>query len=227
MDGAIKPLLDLDAGMEEMASSRGRRQLIVPALEADGIIIGDHALVFGAQDGLEFEFFWDRPPRGAGIRGLVGKPFLVFGDEDTVEIFGGGFAVLDPFADQLGDQSVLEAAIEALAAAAGLGAVSKDEPDRELRHGSFEVGVLDLGTLLDMGSAVAGGGELAGHVEVEGGGEAEFFKHLIADLEATVAIFVGLELTPEGFSGGVVAAEEQAHFGAVVPEPGMGRAVQE
>ena len=227
MDGAIKPLLDLDAGMEEMEPSGRGRKLVGLGLKADGVIVGDHALILSGQDAFEVQLLWDRSPGGPGIRGLVGESFLVFGDEDAVEIFGSGFAVLDPFVDQFGDESVLEAAVEALASAAGLGAVGKDEPDRELRHGSFEVGVLDLGTLLDMGSAVAGGGELAGAVEVKSGGEAEFFKHLIADLEATVAIFVGLELTPEGFSGGVVAAEEQAHFGAVVPEPGMGRAVQE
>jgi len=227
MKTSIEMLLDLDAGMEEMAPTGRGRQLIGLGLKADGVIVGDHSFMFGGQDAFEVQFVGDRSPGGAGIRGLLGKSFLVFGDEDAIEIFGGGFTVFDSLMGEFGDESLLEAAVEALAPSAGLGAVSKDESDRELRHGAFEMGLLDLGSLFNMGPAVAGGCELAGHIEIEGRGQAEFFEHPIADLEASVAVLVGLEFTPEGFSGGVIAGKEQAHFGAVVSEPGMGRAVEE
>jgi hypothetical protein len=44
---------------------------------------------------------------------------------------------------------------------------------------------------------VARGRELAGAVEVEGARQAEALEDLVADREAAVAVFLGLELAPE------------------------------
>jgi hypothetical protein len=76
-------------------------------------------------------------------------------------------------------------------------------------------------------AAGSGGDELAGAVEVEGAGQAEADEDLIADLEAAVAVFLGLELAPQRLAGGVVTGQQQAARPPAGSEPGVGAAVEE
>ena len=120
------------------------------SVKADAIIVGDHSVFFRAQNGLEVELFWEGSPGGVWICGGRREPFLVFGEQDLVEIFGGGFTVFDPMRLQLGHESSREASVESFSAPSGLGAVSEDDSDLEQGQGSLEVGILKLGPLSDM-----------------------------------------------------------------------------
>jgi hypothetical protein len=94
-------------------------------------------------------------------------------------------------------------------------------------HGLLKRGVVLLEALGDVEAAVASGFELAGAVEVPEAVEAACAEDVIADLEATVTVFVGLELAPKRFSCGVVGRQEQADAFVVGSEPGVRAAVEE
>jgi len=69
--------------------------------------------------------------------------------------------------------------------------------------------------------------ELGGPVLIKLEGEARFGEDLGADLEASVAILVGREFSREGFSGGVIGAEDQTRLGSGFSEPGRWGAIEE
>jgi nucleoid-associated protein YgaU len=72
----------------------------------------------------------------------------------------------------------------------------------------------------------AGRDELAGAVEVESARQAEAAEDVVTDLETTVTVFLGLELAPQGLTGGIIAGQQQAGLGVIRAEPGMGTAVE-
>ena len=67
VDGAVESLLDLDLGMDEMMPADGRLDRVDDAGEAHGVVVGDCALVFGAEDRRKIQRGVQRPPGGRRI----------------------------------------------------------------------------------------------------------------------------------------------------------------
>src|SRR6516225_1983203 len=227
VDAAVEPLLDLDFGPGQARAACRRQQLVRLPLETDRVIVRHHARELGRQHGLEVDPGRQRTPGRLGVGRVVTEAAAVTWDEDAVEVLRGPPRRGDLVEFQLGDQPVLEGAVEAFAASAGLGAVGEDQADLEQAHGVLEVCRLALGVVQRLGAAVAGGDELAGAVEVEGAGQAEADEDLVTDLEAAVAVFLGLELAPQRLAGGVVAGQQQAAVRMAGAEPGVRTAVEE
>jgi hypothetical protein len=62
MHGLIEPLLNFNHGMGEVVASLGRQELVGDAVQGEGVVIGDGALMADAQDGSEVEALGHRPP---------------------------------------------------------------------------------------------------------------------------------------------------------------------
>ncbi len=132
--------------------------------------------------------------------------------------------IFDTSESQFGNQAVLEGAVDSFCSSPGLGGVGKDQSDAQFIHGPFELGGVVV-VLESVDSAVAGGGEVGGSIEVEGVGEAVGGQYLQAHAQASGEVFVVLEESIEGFSRGIVGAQDQAGGSGV--EPLMGRAIEE
>jgi hypothetical protein len=72
---------------------------------------------------------------------------------------------------------------------------------------------------------MASGGEVGGSIQVEGLGETMGTEHLQAYSEAPGEVLLVLEESPQGFSCGIVGAQDQCTGLGV--EPLMGRTIQE
>jgi hypothetical protein len=167
----------------------------------------------------------DRSPGWFGVSRWFKKTLGIFRDEYFIDVASGTLAGMDVIALKFGGEAVLEGAVEAFAAAAGLWASGEDKVDGEVVHSLLEVGGW-RGLALFFGEMV-GGDEMTGAVEVESSGQAESAKDVITDLEATVSVFLGLELAGQGSAGGVIAGQQETDGGIVLPEPWVGRAVEE
>src|SRR5207245_1872200 len=77
---------------------------------------------------------------GGGVGRRVGELFVVGGDEVFAQIDVGGVGGGEGIQLQLVDDAALQGAVEALAAAAGLGRVGRDVLDAELREGAADLG---------------------------------------------------------------------------------------
>jgi len=167
-DGLVESLLDLDGGFDEMASAARRFELIGDPTIADGVVVGDDAGGLHTEDAGQVEVQIEIAPGGRGIGRWAGESLGVAGDEAFVEVTGGPLAGVDSIADEFGDESVLEGAVEPFATAAGLRAVGEDEADGEGVHGDLKGGRWDGASVL-LGTVI-GADEVAGAVEVERGG---------------------------------------------------------
>ncbi len=178
-------------------------------METDGVVIVDVAAVVGAADGVQVDT--GRQPKEGGCRvpGFDSEPPGVVGDEDAVEIVGGSGSGSDAGSAQLGDQPALKGAVDPLAAAAGLGAVGKDELDGESVHGDFEMGGFVV-ALEGMGAAVAGSVKLAGAVEVEALGQAVATADVGEHFEAGIACLLGYKEPLQGPAGGVIGGKDES-----------------
>ena len=140
-----------------------------------------------------------------------------------IEVLGGLVVVSDVPQPQFRDQAVLEGAMDSFCSPSGLGGVGKDQPNAQLIHGSLKLGGVCI-VLESMQSPMASGGEVGGSIQVEGLGETMGAEHLQAYSEAPGEVLLVLEESVEGFSCGIVGAQDQCAGLGV--EPLMGRAIE-
>ena len=225
VNGAIEALLNFDVGVDQMSSGGGWFELIDGPVVADGVVVGDRASGFAAEDGLQVDPWIEGSPGGDRLGGRLGESAAVAWDELAVEIACGVAAVVDAVSNQLGDESVLEAAVEPFSASSCLRAVGEGQSHGEGLHGDLEGGGRDGASLL--AGSVIGADELAGAVQIEADGQSESPEEAVADLKTAVAILLELERAAEGLSGGVVTGQQEADRRMILAEPWMGTAVEE
>jgi hypothetical protein len=223
VQGAVGTALEGDACFDVASASGDGQQLPAPAVERDGVVWGDDTGFVAAEHGTEVVFSGHGPPGMAVVLGATAKASCVSRDEVLVEVFGGLVELGDALAAQLSDKSILEGAVESFSAPSCLGAAREGQSDGQLCHGPLKLGGRRL---FSFGQSMSGVEEMAGAVEVEGGGESVLGEELLADAEAAVSVFVGLEASDEGFSGGVVAGEDEAALGLFGSEPTVGASVE-
>jgi len=103
--------------------------------------------------------------------------------------------------------------------------MGEDQPNTQLIHGSFKLGGLVI-AVESMKPTMARGDRMGGSIQVDRfrktGGE-----HLsaLAYTEAAIEVFLALEESIEGFSCGIVGAQNQR--GGLGAEPLMGRAIEQ
>jgi hypothetical protein len=128
---------DAQAGAGRSAGLFG--ELEAGAGEGDGVVLADRARFFFAQDLIEVDGA-ERNERRGRVRRRSREEAVVLGDEVVAQIGVGGVERRDAGAPQLIDETILQRAIEALAAAAGLRRVGADVRDTEPGEGAAEVG---------------------------------------------------------------------------------------
>ncbi len=217
-------MMDEDFGFGKVLSMGQGQELNDLFVDGDGVVVVDRALEAFAQDLSEIHLRGQGSPCGLGIFRLDGEAMAVMGDELLVEVTGSLLGIVDAPEAQLGYESVLESAVDSLASSPGLGGEGEDKADAEFPHGPFKMSGL-LIPLSDMHAAVAGGGEVGGAIQVEGSWQATAGEDLQADLEATVEVLLVLEEAVEGFSRGIIGAQDQG--GDLGAEPRVGGAVEE
>src|SRR5262245_5203123 len=157
---------DLEAGTGAPARLLGELQ--DHPVEPDGVIAGHGPGFLVTEDfgqiGVE-----QRDEGNGGVGGGAAELSVEGGQEAVAQVAVGGRQGADAGDAEFVDQAVLEGAIDALTAPAGLGGIAEDVLDAELLEGPA-----DLGELATVGAAARGGGMAgpAGAVRVEGRGEA-------------------------------------------------------
>jgi hypothetical protein len=106
MHGAIEPEL----GLHTMQTG-GWSELIDDAIEADGIVLGNRAIDFGAEDPFEIAFRRSGTPGRARIGGCTGQMMTVLWDVRCVQVMRGVIHFMDPVTFEFYQQAVLESSI--------------------------------------------------------------------------------------------------------------------
>ena len=139
------------------------------AVEGHGVVGRDRTLFFFAEDLLESDGAEGHECRG-GIGRRPGEGGVVVGDETVAQIGVGGVDRGDAREAQFVDEAILQGAVEAPPAAAGLGGVGADVLDAQTGERPADMGEV----LAIHGAAGLGGVEgPAGTVGVQSAGQAD------------------------------------------------------
>ena len=138
------------------------------------------------------------------------------GDEVFIEVVGGLVVIVDTSESQFSDQAVLEGAVDSFCSSPGLWGVGEDQSDAQLIHSSLKLGGFCI-VLVSMQSSLSGGGKVGGSIQVEGLGEAVGGEHLQAYSQAPGEVLLVLEESPEGFSRGIVGAQDKGRGSGAEP----------
>ena len=157
---------ELEAGAGGTAGLFGDLQ--ADTVEDDGVVLADHAGVGLAQDLVEIE--GGEGDEGSGRVGRGSREGLVVvGEEAFAQIGIGGGGSGDGGHSRLVDQAILQGAIEAFAAAAGLGRIGGDVLNARLFEGSADLGE---GVLVHRAASLGGVKGPMGAIGIERHGQA-------------------------------------------------------
>lgn len=204
----IYPLVDLEFGFDEMSSLSGGQQLNDLSTYGDGIVILYGSVESFTQDVADIHISRQGTPGRGAIFGLYGEPAAIGGDEVLIEVLGGLVVIVDAPEPQFRDQAVLKGTMDSFCSASGLWGVGKDQPNAQFIHGSLKLGGFCI-VLQSMSPPMASGGEVGGSIQVKRLGKTMGAEHLKTYSEAPGEVLLILEESPQGFSCGIVSAQDK------------------